>query len=186
MWIGPDRPGLGRPLPVTEVAKRADAAGPRLALASALAAQEWTGCLREGPAGPARRPLGRATVHRVLTLTCAEPPSQATHWTGRAMAKTAGLLAIGAADLGRASPPAASPAHLQALQRPAFADKLEDIVGLYMTPRHALALSLDEKTQIQALDRTQPGLPLKPGVASTMTHDTSATARPPCSPRSTC
>jgi hypothetical protein len=55
---------------------------------------------------------------------------------------------------------------------PAFAAKLRDIVGLYIDPpAHAVILSLDEKTQIQALDRTQPGLPIKPGRAGTMTHD---------------
>ena len=55
---------------------------------------------------------------------------------------------------------------------PAFAAKLHDIVGLYMDPpAHAIVLSMDEKTQIQALDRTQPGLPLKPGKCGTMTHD---------------
>src|SRR6202047_409092 len=55
---------------------------------------------------------------------------------------------------------------------PKFADKLKDIVGLYVDPpAHAVVLSVDEKSQIQALDRTQPGLPLKPGRAGTMTHD---------------
>src|SRR6201993_3594962 len=55
---------------------------------------------------------------------------------------------------------------------PALAEKVEDIVGLYMhPPAHAVVLSIDEKTQIQALDRTQPGLPLKPGKCGTMTHD---------------
>ena len=55
---------------------------------------------------------------------------------------------------------------------PEFAAKLEDIVGLYVEPpAHSLVLSIDEKSQIQALDRTQPGLPIKPGKAGTMTHD---------------
>jgi hypothetical protein len=55
---------------------------------------------------------------------------------------------------------------------PLFAEKLEDIVGLYMSPpAHALVLCCDEKSQIQALDRTQPGLPMKRGRAATMTHD---------------
>jgi transposase len=55
---------------------------------------------------------------------------------------------------------------------PAFAEKVEDVVGLYIDPpRHAVVLSIDEKSQIQALDRTQPGLPLKPGKCGTMTHD---------------
>ena len=54
---------------------------------------------------------------------------------------------------------------------PAFAEKLEDVVGLYVDPpRHAIVLSLDEKSQVQALDRTQPGLPMKRGRAGTMTH----------------
>jgi hypothetical protein len=70
---------------------------------------------------------------------------------------------------------------------PKFAAKVRDIVGLYVDPpAHAVVLSVDEKSQIQALDRTQPGLPLKKGRAGTMTHDYSATARPPCSPPSTC
>jgi len=55
---------------------------------------------------------------------------------------------------------------------PAFADKLHDVVGLYVNPpAHAVVLSVDEKSQIQALDRTQPGLPIKPGRCGTMTHD---------------
>src|SRR3981081_1869706 len=55
---------------------------------------------------------------------------------------------------------------------PAFAEKVEDVVGLYMNPpAHAVVVSIDEKSQIQALDRTQPGLPLKPGKCGTMTHD---------------
>ena len=55
---------------------------------------------------------------------------------------------------------------------PQFVEKLEDIVGLYMSPpEHALVLCCDEKSQVQALDRTQPGLPLKKGRAATMTHD---------------
>ena len=58
---------------------------------------------------------------------------------------------------------------------PGFADKLTDIVGLYVDPpAHAVVLSIDEKSQIQALDRTQPGLPIKPGRCQTMTHDLQA------------
>ena len=77
-----------------------------------------------------------------------------------------------AAHLGGQPPSAAPPAHLQALRRSRFAAKVEDIVGLYMDPPcHAVVLSIDEKSQIQALDRTQPGLPLKPGRCGTMTHD---------------
>jgi hypothetical protein len=70
---------------------------------------------------------------------------------------------------------------------PRFATKLAGIVGLYVDPpAHAVVLSIDEKSQIQALDRTQPGLPIKPGRCQTMTHVTSGTAPPPCSPHSAC
>jgi hypothetical protein len=64
---------------------------------------------------------------------------------------------------------------------PHFAEKLEAVIGLYLNPpEHALVLCCDEKSQIQALDRTQPGLPLKRGRAGTMTHDYSAMERPRC------
>ncbi len=67
---------------------------------------------------------------------------------------------------------------------PAFAEKVRDVISLYVNPPdHAIVLSIDEKSQIQALDRTQPGLPMKKGRAGTMTA--SATALPPCSPPST-
>jgi hypothetical protein len=70
---------------------------------------------------------------------------------------------------------------------PKFAAKVQDVVGLHVDPpEHALVLSLDEKSQIQALDRTQPGLPMKKGRCGTMTHATSATARRGCSPPSMC
>ena len=68
---------------------------------------------------------------------------------------------------------------------PEFAEKLEDIVGLYLNPpEHALVLCVDEKSRIQALDRTQPGLPLKRGRSQTMTHDYKRTAPPLCLPSS--
>jgi hypothetical protein len=67
----------------------------------------------------------------------------------------------------------------------AFAEDLHDVVGLYVSPpAHAIVLSVDEKSQIQALDRTQPGLPLKKGRAGTMTHDYKRMAPPPCLPPS--
>ena len=121
---------------------------------------------------PARAEPGDA--HRVggAGADCAEPPGETTHWTGRAMAKAVACVAHDPAHLGKAPPPAAPPAHLQRSTDPAFAAKVEDIVGLYMhPPAHAVVLSIDEKSQIQALDRTQPGLPMKPGKCGTMTHD---------------
>jgi transposase len=77
-----------------------------------------------------------------------------------------------AADLGGARSQAASGADLQAIERPEVCAKVQDVVGLYVDPpEHALVLSVDEKSQIQALDRTQPGLPMKKGRCGTMTHD---------------
>ena len=83
------------------------------------------------------------------------------------------LAELGAADLGRARPSTAPSAHLQTLERSGIRrEALRDIIGLYVDPpAHSLVLSVDEKSQIQALDRTQPGLPLKPGKCGTMSHD---------------
>jgi DDE superfamily endonuclease/Homeodomain-like domain len=131
------------------------------------------GLLRDATRQPGKAPLGDRTVCRVVTLTCAEPPGEATHWTGRAMAKTAGISLRSVQRIWQAHQ--LQPHRIRTFKRstdPEFAAKLEDIVGLYVDPpKHAVVLSVDEKSQIQALDRTQPGLPLKPGKAGTMTHD---------------
>jgi transposase len=130
---------------------------------------------------PGTEPLAAETVERVVTLTCAEPPGETTHWTGRAMAAAMGISLTSVQRIWKAH--ALQPHRLRTFKRskdPAFADKLRDIVGLYMNPpAHAIVLSIDapegdaerQKSQIQALDRTQPGLPLKPGRCGTMTHD---------------
>jgi transposase len=131
------------------------------------------GLLRDATRKPGKAPLDEATVRRVVALTCAEPPGEATHWTGRAMAKTAEISLRSVQRIWAAHD--LQPHRIRTFKRsndPAFAAKLEAIVGLYVDPpAHSLVLSLDEKSQIQALDRTQPGLPLKPGKAGTMTHD---------------
>jgi hypothetical protein len=109
----------------------------------------------------------------VVALTCAEPPGEATHWTGRAMAKTVGVALRSVQRIWAAHK--LQPHRIRTFKRshdPDFAAKLEDIVGLYLAPpKHTIVLSVDEKSQIQALDRTQPGLPLKPGKVGTRTHD---------------
>jgi hypothetical protein len=116
--------------------------------------------------------LADATVRRVVALTCAEPPGEATQWTGRAMAKATGISLRSVQRIWQAHK--LQPHRLRTFKDchdPAFAVKLEDIVGLYVAPpKHAIVLSVDEKSQIQALDRTQPGLPMKPGRLGTMTH----------------
>ena len=131
------------------------------------------GLLHDRTRPPGTPPLPQATVERVVVLTCAEPPGEATHWTGRAMAKAVGI-SLGSVQRIWAEH-RLQPHRIRTFKRstdPAFTAKLRAIVGLYLAPpAHAVVLSLDEKSQIQALDRTQPGLPIKPGRAGTMTHD---------------
>ena len=117
--------------------------------------------------------VGDAVVRRVVALTCAEPPGEATHWTGRGLAEAAGISLRSVQRIWAAH--GLQPHRIKAFKLskdPEFATKLRDIVGLYVDPpKHAMVLSVDEKSQIQALDRTQPGLPIKPGKAGTMTFD---------------
>jgi transposase len=131
------------------------------------------GLLRDKTRKPGKRPIPAATVARVVALTCAAPPGEATHWTGRAMAKAAGISLRSVQRIWAAYQ--LKPHRVRSFKRsrdPRFAEKLVDVVGLYIDPpAHAVVLSIDEKSQIQALDRTQPGLPLKPGRCGTMTHD---------------
>ena len=105
--------------------------------------------------------------------TQAPPPHDATHWTARAMAKAVGLAVSTVQKIWKAHGLAPHRWRVFKLSRdPEFAKKLPDIVGLYVSPpAHAVVLSVDEKSQIQALDRPQPGLPLKKGRAGTLTHD---------------
>ena len=162
-------------LTVAEVARRADVSRPTVWRWQRRFAEEGVdGLLRDKSRPPGKPPLPAAMVAKVLTLTCAEPPGETTHWTGRAMAETVGISLRSVQRIwGRHR---LHPHRIRTFKRsndPAFAEKVEDIVGLYMNPpAHAVVLSIDEKSQIQALDRTQPGLPLKPGKCGTMTHDT--------------
>jgi hypothetical protein len=101
------------------------------------------------------------------------PPGEATHWTGRMLAKAAGVSLRSVQRILEAHQLAPHRIRTFKLSNdPKFAEKLKDVVGLYVDPpAHAVVLSVDEKSQIQALDRTQPGLPMKPGRAGTMSHD---------------
>jgi DDE superfamily endonuclease len=102
-------------------------------------------------------------AERVVALTLAGPPAHATHWTGAAMAKAIGISVSSVQRIWRAH---------GLSNDPRFVAKLRDIVGLYVnSPDHAVVLSVDEKSQIQARDRTQPSLPMKKGRAATVTHD---------------
>ncbi|MFQ5960851.1 MAG: IS630 family transposase [Candidatus Methylomirabilales bacterium] len=161
-------------LSAAEVAERAGVSRPTVWRWTARFAETGAdGLLRDKSRPPGKPPLPRETVERVLALTAEEPPGEATHWTGRAMAKAAGISLRSVQRIWAAHKLQPHRMRTFKLSRdPAFADKLRDIVGLYVDPpAHALVLSIDEKSQIQALDRTQPGLPLKPGRCGTMTHD---------------
>jgi hypothetical protein len=122
---------------------------------------------------PGKAPIAADKTAQVVALTCAASPPPATHWTGRAMAKAMGLSLSSVQRIWRAHQ--LQPHRLPTFKRsrdPGFAAKLTEIVGLYIDPpAHAVVLSIDEKSQIQALDRTQPGPPIKPGRCQTMTHD---------------
>ena len=120
------------------------------------------------------RTAGKAiNVERVVRVTLEETPKGATHWSTRTLAAHLGTSASAVARIWRAH--GIKPHRIESFKLSndtRFLEKLEDIVGLYLDPpEHALVLCCDEKTQIQALDRTQPGLPLKRGRGTTMTHD---------------
>jgi transposase len=131
------------------------------------------GLLRDKTRPPGRAPVAEDRVAEVVRLTLGPPPHEATHWTAQAMARVAGLAISTVQKIWKAH--GLAPHRWRSFKLsndPAFADKLRDVVGLYVAPpAHAVVLGLDEKSQIQALDRTQPGLPLKKGRGATMTHD---------------
>ena len=133
----------------------------------------FDGLLRDKTRPSRIPPLGAEVAERVVALTLSDPPVEATHWTATMMAKEIGISVSSVQRIWRAH--GLEPHRVRQFKLsndPKFIDKLRDVVGLYVDPpAHAIVLSVDEKTQIQALDRTQPGLPMKKGRAGTMTHD---------------
>jgi transposase len=124
---------------------------------------------RPGRPSPKRDSLTR----KILESTTREVPREATHWSTRTLAKH---LNVSASRVQRVWKDHQLQPHriktFKLSRDPQFVDKVVDIVGLYLNPpEQALVLCVDEKSQIQALDRTQPGLPIKPGRLGTMTHD---------------
>jgi transposase len=131
------------------------------------------GLLRDKTRPSRKPPLAAAVKLTVLSKTATERPANATHWSTRSMAKAVG---ISHTSVQRIWAQAGLKPHLirkfKLSNDPKFAEKVTDVVGLYLNPPDkALVLCVDEKSQIQALDRTQPGLPMKKGRAATMTHD---------------
>ena len=135
--------------------------------------QGLEGLLQDAPR-PGRTPsISSDLIARLIAKTTQSTPAHATHWSTRTMAQAMGISKASVSRIWRAN--GLKPHRIDSFKvsnDPEFADKLEAIVGLYLhPPEHALVLSVDEKSQIQALDRTQPGLPLKHGRGATMTHD---------------
>jgi transposase len=135
-------------------------------------AQRLAGLLDE-PRPGAPRKIGDETVEHVVRLTLESTPRDATHWSTRAMARRCGLSQTAVSRIWRAF--ALQPHRVETFKLskdPLFIEKVRDIVGLYLQPPDkALVLCVDEKAQIQALDRSQPILPLRPGRVEGRTHD---------------
>ncbi len=128
---------------------------------------------KDAPRPGRTRTITAAKIQEVIRKTTQEKPEDATHWSTRSMAKVTG---VSEKSVRRIWHQHGLKPHLirgfKVSNDPQFVEKLEAIIGLYLNPpEHAIVLCADEKSQIQALDRTQPGLPLKKGRCGTMTHD---------------
>ena len=125
---------------------------------------------RDQPRGGRKPVIDAAEIVRMTTQSM---PVAATQWSTRTLAAVAGVSDTTVQRIWKAH--GLKPHRVKRFKvsrDPRFVEKLEDVVGLYLSPpEHALVLCCDEKSQVQALDRTQPGLPLKKGRAATMTHD---------------
>jgi transposase len=132
------------------------------------------GLLLRDKTRPARiAALPAAVRERAVALTLSSPPGETTDWTAGLLAQQLG---ISVSSVQRIWPAHGLQPHrvrqFKLSRDRQFVEKLRDVVGLYVDPpAHAVVLSVDEKSQIQALDRTQPGLPMKKGRCGTMTHD---------------
>lgn len=129
--------------------------------------------LLDEPRPGAPRQISDEDVERAVRLTLESQPEDATHWSTRSMAKRCGLSQSAVSRVWRAFALQPHRARTFKLSNdPLFIEKLRDIVGLYLNPPdRAVVLCVDEKSQIQALDRTQPLLPMRPGQVERRTHD---------------
>jgi transposase len=133
----------------------------------------FPGLEKDAPRPGRARTITATQIRAVVRKTPRETPPNATHWSTRTMAEASGISEKSVRRIWRRH---GLKPHLtrtfKVSNDPQFAEKLEAIIGLYLNPpEHAIVLCADEKSQIQALDRTQPGLPLKKGRCGTMTHD---------------
>jgi transposase len=131
------------------------------------------GLIKDATRPPRRKPLSAERINQVVQMTLHETPPNATHWSVRRLAAAVGLSPSSVQRIWAAH--GLKPHRVKTFKVSRdknFAAKVADVVGLYLNPPDkALVLCVDEKSQIQALDRTQPGLPMKKGRAGTMTHD---------------
>ncbi len=129
--------------------------------------------LIDEPRPGAPRSIGDAEVEAVIVRTLEDKPSDATHWSTRDLARKVGMSPSSVGRIWQAfglKPWLTDTFKLS--EDPQFVDKVRDVVGLYMNPpEHAVVMCVDEKTSIQALDRTQPSLPMRPGQVERRTHD---------------
>jgi transposase len=129
--------------------------------------------LRDAPRCGAPRTIEDARIEAVIVRTLESAPKNATHWSSRGMAKASGLSTSSVQRIWRAF--GLQPHRLETFKLstdPDFVAKVRDVVGLYVCPpEHAIVLCVDEKSQIQALDRSQPMLPMRPGQPARMSHD---------------
>jgi len=131
------------------------------------------GIQKDAPRPGRSKTVSACKIQAIIRKTIQEKPGNATHWSTRTMAAAVGL---SPSTIGRIWQTHGLKPHriktFKLSNDKHFIEKLNDVVGLYLSPpEHAIVLSCDEKSQIQALDRTQPGLPLKKGRCGTMTHD---------------
>lgn len=136
--------------------------------------QEGIGCMWEVASGRGRKPrYGAEVTARIVKATLGTKPKASTHWSTRTLARAQ---QVSKSTIHRIWVEHELKPHLtrtfKLSRDPKFLEKLTDVVGVYLTPpQNAIVLCVDEKSQIQALDRTQPGLPLKPGRCGTFTHE---------------
>lgn len=161
-------------MPNNAIAKRLETSRPTVLLwRKRFKERGVLGLSEEAPKGPSKRRLSRSKVDEIVQATLHTKPPGATHWSVRTMAKAQGISPATVARIWQAhglKPHRVKTFKLSKDKR--FVEKLTDVVGLYLNPPDkTIVLCVDEKSQIQALDRTQPGLPMKKGRCGTMTHD---------------
>ena len=156
-----------------EIAEHLSVSEPKVARWRDRFAQHGLEGLKERAGRGRKRTYGAEQVEEIIEKTLTTTPENATHWTTRTMAEEVGVSHTTVRRIWNAHQ--IRPHVLKTFKLsndPNFAEKLRDIIGLYLNPpEHAVVLCVDEKSSIQALDRSQPGLPLKKGRAGTMTHD---------------